>query len=87
MTAKIISGTEIAGKIREDLKKEISELKEKHGLTPGLTTILVGDDPASKIYVGQKKKACENLGIYSKQVDLPSETTESALLSLGTGTN
>ena len=82
MTAKIISGTEIAGKIREDLKREISELKEKHGLTPGLATILVGDDPASKIYVDQKKKACENLGIYSKQVDLPSETTESALLSL-----
>ena len=82
MSAKIISGTKIAGQIREDLKKEISELKEKHGLTPGLVTILVGDDPASKIYVGQKEKACENLGIYSRRIDLPPETTESALLSL-----
>lgn len=82
MSAKIISGTKIAAQIREDLKKEISELKEKYGLTPGLVTILVGDDPASKIYVGQKEKACKNLGIYSKRVDLPLKTTESALLSL-----
>lgn len=82
MSAKIISGTKIAGQIREDLKKEISELKEKHGLIPGLVTILVGDDPASKIYVGQKEKACEKLEIYSRRIDLPPETTESALLSL-----
>lgn len=87
MSAKIISGTKIAGQIREDLKKEISELKEKHGLTPGLVTILVGDDPASKIYVSQKEKACENLGIYSRRVDLPLETTENALLSLIRGLN
>jgi len=82
VTAKIISGTEIAGKIREDLKKEISELKQKHGLTPGLVTILVGDDPASKVYVGQKEKACANLGIYSERIDLPLETAEDILLDL-----
>jgi methylenetetrahydrofolate dehydrogenase (NADP+)/methenyltetrahydrofolate cyclohydrolase len=64
------------------LKKEIFELKERHGLTPGLATVLVGDDPASKVYVGQKEKACANLGIYSKRIDLPLETSEDTLLDL-----
>ncbi|MDI6687356.1 MAG: bifunctional methylenetetrahydrofolate dehydrogenase/methenyltetrahydrofolate cyclohydrolase FolD [Desulfobacterales bacterium] len=82
MSAKIISGTKIAEQIRKNLKKEISELKKKYGLIPGLVTILVGDDPASQIYVGQKQKACENLGIYSRRIDLPPETTENVILSL-----
>jgi len=82
MSAKIISGTQIAGQIREDLQKEIAGLKEKHGVIPGLATILVGEDPASGIYVGQKEKSCRNLGIYSKRVDLPAETSEKDLLSI-----
>jgi methylenetetrahydrofolate dehydrogenase (NADP+)/methenyltetrahydrofolate cyclohydrolase len=65
MTAQIISGTEVAKQIREELKKEIADLKTKHNLVPGLATILVGADPASKVYVGQKEKACQELGIYS----------------------
>jgi methylenetetrahydrofolate dehydrogenase (NADP+)/methenyltetrahydrofolate cyclohydrolase len=82
MSAKIISGTEIAKEIRLELKKEIAELKEKHGLTPGLATILVGDDPASKVYVGQKDKSCNNLGIYSKMINLPRDASEEDLLKL-----
>ena len=82
MSAKIISGTEIAKQIREELKKEIAELKEKHGVTPGLATVLVGDDPASKVYVGQKEKSCNNLGIYSRRIDLPGDTSEEDLLAL-----
>jgi len=82
MSAKIISGTEIAKEIRVELKQEIAELKEKHGLTPGLATVLVGDDPASKVYVGQKEKSCNNLGIYSKMINLPGDIAEKELLKL-----
>ena len=56
MPAQIISGTEVAKQIREELKQEIAELKEKHNLVPGLVTVLVGEDPASHVYVGQKEK-------------------------------
>jgi len=82
MTAKIISGTEIAKEIREELKQEIAELKEKHNLVPGLVTVLVGADPASQVYVGQKEKTSQNLGIYSERYDLPAETTQKELLAL-----
>ena len=82
MSAKIISGTEIAKEIRVELKQEIAELKEKHGLTPGLATVLVGDDPASRVYVGQKDKSCNNLGIYSKMINLPGDIAEEDLLKL-----
>ena len=56
MAAKLIKGGEISKQIREEITKEIEELKEKQGVTPGLATILVGDDPGSKVYVGQKEK-------------------------------
>ena len=82
MSAKIISGTEIAKQIREELKEKIKELKERHGITPGLAAVLVGDDPASRIYVGQKEKSCNNLGIYSEKINLPGDISEKELLSL-----
>jgi methylenetetrahydrofolate dehydrogenase (NADP+)/methenyltetrahydrofolate cyclohydrolase len=82
MAAQLIKGGEISKQIREEITKEIEELKEKQGLTPGLATILVGDDPGSKVYVGQKEKACNNLGIYSTRTDLPADTSESDLLDL-----
>ncbi len=81
MSAKIISGTEIAKAIREELKAEIAELKEKHNLVPGLVTILVGEDPASQSYVTAKQKTCKALGIYSEQVNLPADTNEEELLA------
>lgn len=82
MAAKLIKGAEISKQIREEITKEIEELKEKHGLTPGLATILIGDDPGSKVYVGQKEKACHSLGIYSERTDLPDDTSEAAVLDL-----
>ncbi len=82
MTAQIISGTEIAKQIREELKQEITELKEKHNLIPGLATILVGEDPASQVYVGQKEKTCNALGMYSERHDLSADTSEEKLLAL-----
>jgi len=82
MTAQIISGTEVAKQIREELKQEIAELKEKHNLIPGLATVLVGEDPASQVYVGQKEKTSLVLGIYSERHDLPADTSEKKLLTL-----
>jgi methylenetetrahydrofolate dehydrogenase (NADP+)/methenyltetrahydrofolate cyclohydrolase len=82
MTAQIISGTETAKQIREELKQEIAELKEKHNLIPGLATVLVGEDPASQVYVGQKEKTSNALGIYSERHDLPADTSEEELLAL-----
>lgn len=82
MAAKLIKGAEISKEIREEITKELQELKEKHGLTPGLATILVGDDPGSKVYVGQKEKACAKLGIYSERTDIPADTSEADLLDL-----
>ncbi len=82
MTAKIISGKEIAGNIREELKQEIAELKEKHDLVPGLATVLVGEDPASQSYVGGKEKASNELGIHSERIDLPEKTSQDELMAL-----
>ena len=82
MTAQIISGTEVAKEIREELTQEIAELKEKHNLIPGLATVLVGEDPASQVYVGQKEKASQALGIYSERHDLSADTSEQELLAL-----
>lgn len=80
MTAKIISGKEVAQQIREELQKEIAELKAKHNLVPGLVTVLVGADPASQVYVGQKEKTSIELGIYSERIDLPEKTSQEELM-------
>ena len=82
MTAQIISGTEIAKQIREELKQEIAELKDKYNVIPGLATVLVGEDPASQSYVSGKEKTSLALGIYSERLDLPAETTQEELLAL-----
>jgi methylenetetrahydrofolate dehydrogenase (NADP+)/methenyltetrahydrofolate cyclohydrolase len=82
MAAQLIKGAEISKQIREEITAEVAELKEKHGLTPGLATILVGDDPGSKVYVGQKEKACNNLGIFSERTDLSADTSEADVLDL-----
>ncbi|MDH3327773.1 MAG: bifunctional methylenetetrahydrofolate dehydrogenase/methenyltetrahydrofolate cyclohydrolase FolD [Desulfobulbaceae bacterium] len=82
MSAKIISGTETAKAIREELKTEVEELKKKHKIVPGLVTILVGEDPASQSYVAAKNKTAHALGIHSEQVTLPAETSEKELLDL-----
>ena len=82
MTAQILSGTEIAKEIREALTSEVTELKAKHNVVPGLVTILVGADPASQSYVGAKEKASQAMGIYSERNDIPAETTQAELLAM-----
>jgi len=82
MTAQLIKGAEVAAQIREELKKEIADLKAKHDVVPGLVTVLVGADPASQVYVGQKEKTSKELGIYSERYDLPADTSQADLLKL-----
>lgn len=82
MGAKIISGTEIAKQIREELKAEVAELKEKHGVTPGLVTILVGENPASVSYVTAKQRTAHELGFYSVQDNQKADISEAELLGL-----
>jgi methylenetetrahydrofolate dehydrogenase (NADP+)/methenyltetrahydrofolate cyclohydrolase len=82
MPAEIISGKEVAAAIRAELSQEVADLKQKHGIVPGLTTVLVGDNPASVSYVTAKGKACEELGMKSFQVNLPATTSQEELLKL-----
>jgi len=82
MTAQIISGSEIAKQIRAEIKEEVTELREKHNVVPGLVTVLVGEDPGSQVYVGQKEKTSKNLGLYSERYDLPADTKQDDLMAL-----
>jgi len=82
MTAEIISGKEVAKAIRAELAEEVAELKEQHGIVPGLATVLVGENPASVSYVTAKNKACKELGMQSCQHTLPADTSEEDLLKL-----
>lgn len=79
--AVIISGKAVSAKIRESLRQEAALLAEQ-GVTPGLAVILVGDNDASRRYVNNKKKGCEEIGLYSQVHELPTETTEAELLDL-----
>ena len=79
--AVLIDGKAISLEIKEELKQEVAELKAQ-GITPCLAVILVGDDSASAIYVRNKKRACEYIGIESRSYELPKETTEQELEKL-----
>lgn len=79
--AHIIDGKKIAAEMQEEMKAEVAELKAR-GVTPGLSVVLVGDDPASHLYVRNKERACERIGIYSDMHRLPASTTGTELLSL-----
>ena len=81
MTARIINGKEIAAEVRKEVAEEAKKLGDS-GITPGLATVVVGDDPASKVYVGAKRKACAEVGISSWDHDLPASTPQAELLSL-----
>jgi methylenetetrahydrofolate dehydrogenase (NADP+)/methenyltetrahydrofolate cyclohydrolase len=82
MPAQILDGKSIAQEIREGIKKEVIELKEKHGIVPGLVTILVGENPASVSYVTAKQRTAHELGFYSVQENLPENVSEEELLKL-----
>lgn len=81
MAAQILNGKELSVKIKEELRKQTEQLKA-NGINPGLAVIIVGDDPASRVYVNNKKRACQECGIYSEEYALPAETTEEELLEL-----
>lgn len=82
MAAKIIDGKAISAQIRAELAEEVKKLQHETGVTPGLAVVLVGDDPASKVYVGQKEKACAELGVFSQKHVLSGDASESELLGL-----
>ena len=79
--AKILDGKAVSQRIKDELKDEVADLKEK-GKSVGLAVIIVGDDPASRIYVNNKKKACEYIGIHSEEYALAENTSEEELKSL-----
>ncbi|MBF0162919.1 MAG: bifunctional methylenetetrahydrofolate dehydrogenase/methenyltetrahydrofolate cyclohydrolase FolD [Magnetococcales bacterium] len=78
----VIDGKRIAADIREALRQEVTLLRERLGLIPGLAVVIVGDDPASKVYVRMKRQACERAGIASFHHELPGDTSQEALLAL-----
>jgi len=81
MSAQIIEGKKVSDQMRVEMIEEVAALKHKN-VIPGLAVVLVGDDPASKVYVGSKEKACQQLGIYSEVHRLSADTSEEELLSL-----
>ena len=86
MSAKIIDGKQVAARCREELKQQVAALRAR-GIIPGLAVILVGDDPASQVYVRNKHRACEELGIHSEQYTLSADTDRQTLLDLITELN
>jgi methylenetetrahydrofolate dehydrogenase (NADP+)/methenyltetrahydrofolate cyclohydrolase len=81
MTARLLDGTSVANAIKEEVAREAAEL-EKTGLKPGLAAVLVGDDPASHIYVSGKVRSCQQLGLHSEKIELPATTTTDELVGL-----
>lgn len=80
--SNIIDGKAVSQSVKDRIKEEVTALKAEHGVVPGLAVIIVGDNPASRIYVNNKKKACEYVGFDSYEYALPEKTTETELLEL-----
>lgn len=80
--ANIIDGNRISQEIRNEIKARTEQLKKDTGIVPGLAVMLVGDDPASKIYVKRKENACHEVGFYSREYKLPAETDEKTVLAM-----
>lgn len=81
MSARILEGSVFARQFRDDAGRRAGVLRETYGITPGLAVIIVGSNPASEVYVRNKHKACEELGIYSEVIAMPEETTKEQLLA------
>lgn len=80
--AKIIDGKAISATIREEITEEVKTFESENGFKPGLSVIIVGENPASKVYVRNKKLACEQVGFNSEVIEMPEETTEDELLAV-----
>src|SRR5688572_29992031 len=85
--AKIISGQELSTLMREEIARDCAAFTHQSGVTPGLAVVLVGSDPASEVYVRMKSKAAGLAGFYSRQITLPTETSEAELLGVVAGLN
>ncbi|MBO6052334.1 MAG: bifunctional 5,10-methylene-tetrahydrofolate dehydrogenase/5,10-methylene-tetrahydrofolate cyclohydrolase, partial [Clostridia bacterium] len=81
MAARIIDGKRISAAVREEIKNRAAALTERTGIVPGLAVIIVGENPASQVYVRNKKKACEEAGFHSVVIEMPEDTAQDALLS------
>lgn len=79
---QIIDGKKVSAQVKQEVKNETELLKKEYSITPGLAVVIVGDDPASRVYVNNKKKACELVGFHSEEYALSAETTQEELLSL-----
>jgi hypothetical protein len=77
----IIDGKAVAAAVLDEVRAETAALKAR-GITPGLAVVLVGEDPASKVYVGAKDRTCQELGLHSKKITLPAETTQAELIAV-----
>ncbi len=82
MTVQIIDGKAVAARVREQVARDVEQFVSQHGRPPGLATVLVGDDPASALYVGSKQKACAEVGIAGFRHDLPADTSRDELVAL-----
>ncbi|MGB3620053.1 MAG: tetrahydrofolate dehydrogenase/cyclohydrolase catalytic domain-containing protein, partial [Ketobacter sp.] len=82
MTAKLIDGISIAANLKSDIKKAVDQRLKDGKRAPGLAVILVGGDPASKLYVNKKRQSCEEVGFISKSFDLPAITSQAELIAL-----
>ena len=80
--ANIIDGKAISAAIRSEIKEEVIIFEKEHGFRPGLAVIIVGEDPASQVYVRNKRRACEEVGFYSEAYELPATTTQEELNAL-----
>ncbi|MDX8384021.1 MAG: tetrahydrofolate dehydrogenase/cyclohydrolase catalytic domain-containing protein, partial [Ghiorsea sp.] len=81
-TAKIIDGKALAAQLKGEMQIEVDDLTKQHGRAPGLAVIMVGDDPASHVYVKNKKIGCEQVGIVSFSSELPASTSQEHLLGM-----
>jgi methylenetetrahydrofolate dehydrogenase (NADP+) / methenyltetrahydrofolate cyclohydrolase len=82
MSAQIIDGRKVSVEVTEELKKQVEVLAADHGLQPGLAVVLIGADPASQVYVNAKEKKANELGILSRKIELPKDTTQQTVLDL-----
>ncbi len=82
MSAKLIDGKEIAKELKAEMTEEVKQLQKEKNITPGLAVVIVGEDPASQVYVRNKEKSCAEVGIYSEKHALPVDTKEKELIAL-----
>jgi methylenetetrahydrofolate dehydrogenase (NADP+) / methenyltetrahydrofolate cyclohydrolase len=82
MTARILDGKALAHEVRARIADDVARLRADHGVVPGLAAVIVGEDPASKVYVGMKHRASEAAGMHSRQVELPGDTPQETLESV-----